>query len=258
VIPELLLKYSYYFTSISPAKRSLEAPTYNGTKLCIIHIYTRLITNKNRQDLTASSQLRPFAKRKHIPTTFNGPDCSSLADLFFRHAAQCTQCAVIRMVRQEAMIVQCQTADDVSAAGSAVSGVFDGVGLGSSVKVQQRLCSLTQSRAMEADKKTYLDDRFAFGFFFDRRRRILWWICGQWVDGWIRSSVFPGTRRQNDDVLIGHDSSVGEDQAVAVDACTLSLAKLAGHLGQSVHTVVVTGSTERGEAAEESQRCCVR
>jgi hypothetical protein len=69
------------------------------------------------------------------------------------------------MVRQEAMIVQCQTADDVSAAGSAVSGVFDGVGLGSSVEI---LILLGQRRR----QGTYLDDRFAFGFFFDRRRGI--------------------------------------------------------------------------------------
>jgi hypothetical protein len=39
------------------------------------------------------------------------------------------------MIRQEAMIVRCQTADDVSAAGSAVSGIFDGVGLALSAKL---------------------------------------------------------------------------------------------------------------------------
>lgn len=59
-------------------------------------------------------------------------------------------------------------------------------------------------------------------------------------------------------MLVGHDSAVGEDQAIAVDACTLSLAKLAGHLGESVHAVVVSGSTERGETAEESERRSVR
>ena len=52
-------------------------------------------------------------------------------------------------------------------------------------------------------------------------------------------------------MLVGHDSAVGEDQAIAVGACTLSLAKLAGHLGECVHAVVVSCSAERGEAAEE-------
>lgn len=59
-------------------------------------------------------------------------------------------------------------------------------------------------------------------------------------------------------MLIGHDSAVGEDQAIAVGACTLSLAKLASHLGECVHTVVVSCTTERGEAAEKSERCGVR
>ena len=39
------------------------------------------------------------------------------------------------MVREEAMIVRRQTTDDVSATGSAVSGVFDSVGLVLSVEV---------------------------------------------------------------------------------------------------------------------------
>ena len=79
--------------------------------------------------LVGSSQPRTFAKRKHIPTTLDAPHRSSLADLFFRHAAQCSQRAFVSVIRQEAVIVRCQTADDVSATGSAVSGVFDGVGL---------------------------------------------------------------------------------------------------------------------------------
>ena len=58
-------------------------------------------------------------------------------------------------------------------------------------------------------------------------------------------------------MLVGHDSTIGEDQSVAVDACTLSLAKLAGHLGERVRAVVVTGAAERGETAEKSQRCSV-
>lgn len=79
--------------------------------------------------LTAASQARPFPDCKHIPTALHNPHCSTLADLFFRHAAQYAQCAFIGMIRQEATIVRRQTADDVSTTGSAVSGVFDGVGL---------------------------------------------------------------------------------------------------------------------------------
>ena len=59
-------------------------------------------------------------------------------------------------------------------------------------------------------------------------------------------------------MLIGHDSAIGEDQTVAVDACTLSLAELAGHLGERVHAVVVSGTSEGSETAEESERRSVR
>jgi len=43
------------------------------------------------------------------------------------------------------MIVRCETADDVSAIGSAVSGVFDGVGLVSSAIILTTLVRLTRS-----------------------------------------------------------------------------------------------------------------
>ena len=59
-------------------------------------------------------------------------------------------------------------------------------------------------------------------------------------------------------MLVGHDSAISQDEAVAVNACTLSLAKLAGHFGESVHAVVVSGSAERGETAEKSERRSVR
>jgi len=52
-------------------------------------------------------------------------------------------------------------------------------------------------------------------------------------------------------VLVGHDAAVGEDQAVADLICALSLAKLTGHLGQSVHAVVVAGSAKRGKTTKE-------
>jgi hypothetical protein len=59
-------------------------------------------------------------------------------------------------------------------------------------------------------------------------------------------------------VLVCHYSAIGENQTVAVDAFTLSLAKLAGHLGESMHAVVVARSTEGGETTEKSQRRGVR
>jgi hypothetical protein len=95
------------------------------------HIRTMPVTKKksSRPFIAASSQPWPLTKRKHIPTSLHAPHRSLLADLFFRHAAQCAQGAFVGMVCQEAMIVRCQTANDVSATGSAVSGVFDGVGL---------------------------------------------------------------------------------------------------------------------------------
>lgn len=59
-------------------------------------------------------------------------------------------------------------------------------------------------------------------------------------------------------MLVGHDTTIGEDQAVAVNTCAFPLAKLAGHLGESVHAVIVSGASERGETAEDSQRRGVR
>jgi hypothetical protein len=55
------------------------------------------------------------------------------------------------VVREEAMIVRRQTTDDVSATGSAVSGVFDGVGLDlvSGGTNNDYLMGATGRRAME-------------------------------------------------------------------------------------------------------------
>ena len=113
------------------------------------------------------------------------------------------------------MVVRCQTADDVSAARSAISGVFDGVGLVLSAKVLTLPVRLARGTG---NRTTNLDDRLAFCFFFDCRRRIFRWICRKWIGGRVRNSVFPRLRRQDDDVLVGHDSAVGEDQAIAVGA----------------------------------------
>lgn len=55
-------------------------------------------------------------------------------------------------------------------------------------------------------------------------------------------------------MLISHDTAVGEDQTVAVNACTFFLAKLAGHLCESMHAVIVSRTTESGETAEKGQR----
>lgn len=59
-------------------------------------------------------------------------------------------------------------------------------------------------------------------------------------------------------MLVGQNPAVGEDQTVAVNPCALSLAKLAGHLGEGVHAVVVSGSAERGETTEKCERGSVR
>ena len=45
------------------------------------------------------------------------------------------------MVRQEATVIRCQTADYVPTTGSAVSGVLDGVGLVSSAKDFHTACA---------------------------------------------------------------------------------------------------------------------
>lgn len=99
----------------------------------------------SRQDpsfLIVLSQLRPFAKCKHITTTFDAPHSPALADLLFRHAAQCTQRAFVGVVRQEAMVIRCQTTNDVPTIGLAVSGVFDSVGLVLSVKYSNTACTI--------------------------------------------------------------------------------------------------------------------
>lgn len=55
-------------------------------------------------------------------------------------------------------------------------------------------------------------------------------------------------------MLVGQHSTIGEDQTLAIFAGVLPLAKLAGHLRQSVHAVIVSSTTERGEATEKRER----
>lgn len=56
-------------------------------------------------------------------------------------------------------------------------------------------------------------------------------------------------------MLVSQHPSICKDQAFAIFAEALPLAKLAGHLRQGVHTVIISSSAERGEAAEKRERC---
>jgi hypothetical protein len=83
-------------------------------------------------------------------------------------------------------------------------------------------------------------------------------VYRQRIDGWVSTIVFSWRRRQDDNMLIGQDTTVRENQTFAVDALIpLFLAELASHLGQSMHAVIVPSAAERSEAAEESEwsRC---
>lgn len=55
-------------------------------------------------------------------------------------------------------------------------------------------------------------------------------------------------------MLISQHSPVCKDQALAVFTGALPLAKLAGHLREGVHAVIISSSAERGEAAEKRER----
>jgi hypothetical protein len=106
--------------------------------------------------------------------------------------------------------------------------------------------------------KTYLNNRRAFSLFLNRRSNILPWVYGQRIDGGVRTIVFSWRRRQDDNMLIRQNPAVRENQTFAVEArIVLSLAELAGHLGQSMHAVIIPSTAERSEAAEESEwsRC---
>jgi hypothetical protein len=122
-----------------------------------------------------------------------------------------------------------------------------------------RLCKSTTRSATENIipdfLETHLNNRRAFSLFLDQRSRILDWMYRQRIYGRIRAFVFSWRRRQNDNVLIGQDSAVRENQAFAVDArILLPLAELASHLGQGMHAVVIAGTAKRSEAAEKSER----
>jgi hypothetical protein len=106
--------------------------------------------------------------------------------------------------------------------------------------------------------KTYLNNRRAFSLFLNRWSNILPWVYGQRIDGGVRTIVFSWRRRQDDNMLIRQNPAVRENQTFAVEArIVLSLAELAGHLGQSMHAVIIPSTAERSKAAEESEwsRC---
>jgi hypothetical protein len=95
-----------------------------------------------RRSVAAPSQFRYLTEGEDIPTIFYSPHCSSFADLFFRPATQRTQSVFIGMVGKEPIVVGDQSADNMPATGSAVSGVLDRVRLCGSAKrrISVRTC----------------------------------------------------------------------------------------------------------------------
>lgn len=99
-------------------------------------------------------------------------------------------------------------------------------------------------------KGTYLDDRRALSLSFDGNWIRHWQYLRKRVRSWVRAVVLSWGGRQADNMLIRQDATVCEDETVGGSVCRLLLlSELACHFGQSVHTVIVPGAAERGQAA---------